>query len=475
MFNIKERYLNLSVGIKAAFWFMLCNFLQRGIAAFTTLIFTRLMPVASFGTITVYNSWKQMLMIFVTLNLFYGMYNTGIIKFKNEENAFTSSLLGLTSLMCLIYFLIFFVFQNYISTVFGLTNTQTLLMIIDILGNAAFSFWAAQERFNYRYKKLFLLTLLLFISSIGFPLLFIPYCQDKANALIFGRILGQSLIAIYIYFCIITKGRKLVSMKYWRFAFVPAIILVPHYISYEVLSVSDRIMISKMVSAEKAAIYSVSYTISLILTILISAINQAFAPWILKKLNDKLYDGIDFLTREITWTFTFMVIIIISLAPEIVSIIVPKEYSEAIWIIAPVCISTLFIFWYNIIANVEFFYLKTKTIAVASFTGASLNILLNYLLIPLCGYVIAGYTTLFCYGIYFAMHYHSVSCICKNTLNIPNIFSLSTFAKPMLICILCGFVALGFYNYPVIRYACVVIGSFVFIFNKYNKLKNTFF
>lgn len=61
-------------------------------------------------------------------------------------------------------------------------------------------------------------------------------------------------------------------------------------------------------------------------------------------------------------------------APEIVTIMEPSEYK------------------------------KTKYIMVASIIGAVLNVILNFALIPVFGYLAAGYTTLFCYLLFALFH-----------------------------------------------------------------------
>ena len=58
------------------------------------------------------------------------------------------------------------------------------------------------------------------------------------------------------------NGKKYIQKKYWKYALAFNIPLIPHYLSNYVLSQSDRVMIGKMVGNDKAALYSVAYTIS---------------------------------------------------------------------------------------------------------------------------------------------------------------------------------------------------------------------
>ena len=48
--NITSKYRSLSVQAKAALWFTICSFLQKGISFITVPIFTRLMSTEEYGT-----------------------------------------------------------------------------------------------------------------------------------------------------------------------------------------------------------------------------------------------------------------------------------------------------------------------------------------------------------------------------------------------------------------------------------------
>ena len=97
-------YNNLNIGVKASFWFTFCNFFQKGISMLSIPIFTRLMNTEQYGMYSVYQSWYSILTIIVTLNLFAGVYNRGLVKYEDDRNGFTSSMLGLSFLATLVFF-----------------------------------------------------------------------------------------------------------------------------------------------------------------------------------------------------------------------------------------------------------------------------------------------------------------------------------------------------------------------------------
>lgn len=71
-----QQYRNLPVQMKASLWFLICSFMQKGIATITTPIFTRILTTAEYGQYSVFNSWMQIITPIVCLNLYAGVLFT---------------------------------------------------------------------------------------------------------------------------------------------------------------------------------------------------------------------------------------------------------------------------------------------------------------------------------------------------------------------------------------------------------------
>ena len=109
-FRIKKRYGSLPIQVRASLWFLICSFLQKGISAITTPIFTRLMSVEQYGQYSVFVSWETILAVFITFSLSSGVYIQGLVKFEEEKEQYTSSLQGLTFTLVFIWFCIYLLF-----------------------------------------------------------------------------------------------------------------------------------------------------------------------------------------------------------------------------------------------------------------------------------------------------------------------------------------------------------------------------
>ena len=109
----------------------------------------------------------------------------------------------------------------------------------------------------------------------------------------------------------------------------------------------------------------------------------------------------------------------ISLAPDVIRIAGTKEYYGGIAMVIPLAFAIYFVFLYSLPVHVEYFYKKTKFIAVGTSLAAGINIALNYIFIRKYGYTASAWTTLVSYILLFVFHWRKYRIF-------NSIFSLDT-------------------------------------------------
>ncbi len=455
--KLKEKYQSLPVQAKASFWFLICSFFQKGISTVTTPVFTRLLNPVEYGQYNVFNSWMNIISIFVTLNLFYGVYTQGLVKFEGERETFTSSLQGVTLLLVCVWTTIYLLFRSFWNSLFHLTTVQILAMLVLIWTSAVFNFWASEQRVLYKYRVLVLITVGVSLAKPVIGVLLVGLAEDKVTARILGLVLVELLGYTALFVFQMRRGKKFFSAKFWRYAIGFNVPLVPHYLSQTVLNSADRIMIKNMVGAEEAGIYSLAYSISLIMTLFNTALMNTISPWIYQKIKAKRAEEI----ASIAYITLFLVaginLLLIALAPEAVRVFAPPAYFEAIHVVPPVAMSVYFMYSYDLFAKFAFYYEKTGFIMVASVAGAVLNILLNFIFIQQYGYRAAGYTTLACYMIYCVCHYLFMNKVCDRFCKGIRPYDGKTIMGITIPFLAAGFLMLFTYDYPYVRYGAIVI------------------
>ena len=455
--RLVNRYKSLSIQARASFWFLTCAFLQKGLSVLTTPIFVRLMSTEEYGKFGVFNSWFGIISVFVTLNLFSGVYAQGLVKFSHDRRVFSSSLEGLVFTLTTVYTGIYVLFHSYINDLIHLTTVQMLAMLLLIWTSAVFNLWAEEKRVEYKYKIIVAVSLLLSFSKPVLGVILVVLSEDKVTARILGMALIDIIVCSALFILQMKRGRSFYSKRYWRYALKFNIPLIPHYLSATVLSSADRIMIENITGSGDAGVYNLAYSIALIMTIFNTALQQTISPWFYQQIKEKKVEKVE----RIGYTTLILIgtvnLLLILFAPEIIYVYAPPEYASAVWVIPPVVMSVFFMFSYDLFAKFAFYYERTIIIMIASVTGATLNIILNLIAIPLFGFIAAGYTTLICYILYAVAHYWFMRKVCRENCNGIMPYKTGTILKISMIFLLFGFLFLLTYLNMWVRYGLIAL------------------
>lgn len=451
-----DKYKGMSKQVKATLWYTVCNVLIKGLALLSTPIFTRIMTEGEFGSYAIYQSWYSIIIIFTSINIFLGGYSKGLLIYDKDKDRFTSACLGLTSTITIIFGIIYLFNQQLIGSWLEISPILMMAMFAELLFMPAFEFWSSRARFEYKYKNFVIVSILMSVMSLGLGIIAVLSNSHHVEARVFADVFAKVLFASAIFVMIVKKGRQLFDKEIWRFCLAFNIPLIPHYLSNYVLSQSDRIMIGKIIGAKQAAFYSVAYTISMMMYILISAINNALVPYIYQTIHIKDSKKIINNTRPIFYLIAGLCILTMAFAPEIIYIFASNKYAEAIYVIPPIAASVFFIFVYSMFSTAEYYYQKTGFIALASFISAASNIILNYIFINAFGYYAAGYTTLFSYILLAILHYIFYTKIVNRELG-TEIYDIKNIIYCSILVLITMFVMVAVYNMIVVRYAIIIV------------------
>lgn len=454
---MRKKNKEMPVQVKASLWFLICSFLQKGISTVTTPIFTRLMSASEYGQYGVFHSWLGIVSIFVTLSLSGGVYTQGLIKFDKSREVFSSSLQGLTFILVAAWTCVYLFFQKFWNAMFSLTTVQVSVMMLMIWTSSTFSFWCAKQRVEYKYKALVIVTLFVSLAKPILSVFFIIYANDKVTARILGMALSEAIGYSWCFFVQLKQGGKWYVKEFWKYAILYNLPLIPHYLSQIVLTSADRIMIQNMVGASEAGIYSLAYSLAMVMILLNTAIAQTLSPWIYQKIKDQQWKQISPVAYATMIVIAVANLILMLFVPEVVALFAPREYYEAIWCIPPVAMSVFYLYCYDLFVKFAFYYEKTNFIMAASLFGAVLNLILNYFCIRLFGYLAAGYTTLVCYMVYSFCHYYFMKKVCKLYGGGQCPYSGKRILLISCLFMCCGFFILATYRYTLIRYGIFIL------------------
>ena len=457
---------NSSAQAKASIAFLLAGVFQKGIQIITTPIYTRIMSTSQYGDYNTYNAWYNILSIFISLRIAYGVYTQGLVKFEKDKDQFESSLMGLTVTLSAGSAIILFILKDIVIQYTELSLPLIMCIVLESTAESFFALWARRELVETRWKALIIVSLLVSVLVPTVSIIAIIYSNDKAIARIYSTVIIYLMVYSFVAFLHFKKSKVFFRRDYWKYSVWFCLPLIPHYLSQVVLNQADRIMIKSMCGSDKSGIYSLAYSLAMVMLIVNESINRTFDPWIMKQIKTKNYKDIAKYSYVLIVLVGAANLFLICLAPEAIAIFAPQEYKEAIWVIPPVASSVFIMFLYNFFVDFEFYYEKRRGISIASICGALLNIVLNWIFIKKYGFIAAGYTTLICYIVYIIAHYCFMVNICKMELNGIRVYNGKYIFMVVMLFLIIGLGTMLLYPYTLIRYFFVGVGIVALFFSK---------
>lgn len=452
-----KKYKNLSVQAKAAIWYTICNLLQKGILLIAVPIYTRILTTEQYGAYSVFLSWLEIFEIVATFRLSWEGYMVGLTKYSDDRDRYTSSIQGLGFTITSIALIIHLAIPDLINSITGMPFGLTLMIFALLYTMPSIYFWSGRQRVEYHYQAAVAVTM---TSSVLIPILGVITAltiEHKEYAIIGARVVVQGIIGLCLMFVNCRKKFCFFNKEYWKRSLKFNAPLVPYYLSATVLNSSDRIIIQNLIGKAQAGIYSVAYSASMVMTLFNYSLNATVQPWFFAQLKEKNYKEIPGVINSLLVLVAGLNLMLIAFAPEAIAILAPPQYREAIWVVPPLAASVFVMFFYQHFVNVEFYFEDSKIIAVASIGSAVLNVVLNFLLIPVAGYLVAGYTTLASYLVFCFAHYMFMRRICKKNGCPTSIVNIRQMCLIMLVFfVLMAILAFGYTAAP-IRYAFILI------------------
>lgn len=388
--------------LKSGIWYTAANFITKSIGFITMPIFTRLLSHNDYGLYSNYAAWLSTFTVFATLNLG-ASFISARFDYEKDFDGYISSTLVLSSIVTGIWAFVINLFPGFFVSLTGVDIQYINIMVVYLFLFAAVDMFQTRERYYYGYKMSVAISLFIAITTALLSVFLVVNIENK----LFGRIAGSAiptiLIGIILYIVLIKRGKK-IDVKYWGYALPICVPYIPHVLSLSLLNSMDKMMITKICGAEENALYSVAYSCGAVITLLVVSLNTAFSPWLGEKLNDKNYDEIRKVSKYYILIFVFGTCGIMLLTPEVLLIMGGRSYGDAIHVMPPVAFGCVCQFVYTMYVNVEQFSKKTIGMAFASVIAALSNYILNYIFIPIYGYIAAAYTTLASFVILLFIH-----------------------------------------------------------------------
>lgn len=242
-----------------------------------------------------------------------------------------------------------------------------------------------------------------FAIVTGATLLFVVGLGQGAAGALWGRWIA-ALIALVPSLVIIRRAaRPVFERAQLRAALAFSLPLVPHLISAWALNFSDRIILGNFVSLDDVGLYAVGYQFGLVVSVLITGINNAWTPWYFKVSTGETGAPV---RRFVTYYVMLVAALGVGaalLAREAVAIMTASDYHDA-WVIVPLVVLGYVI--NGLVArflDVLLLHKRTGVVPLTTIAAGVANIAFNLVAIPRLGIIGAAYGTIVGYAVRLAL------------------------------------------------------------------------
>ena len=389
---LKPQEPKIKLPARASAWYLLSSGVTKGVGFIVTPIFTRLISGEAYGKIILYMT------LLGGASLICSAFNSGSAIYRGlqlsegEQESFLRAALTLSVCVSSLISLLLFTFSPFLE----LKRVFYIPLSLQLLCDGIIGIMMSRARFYYKYKTVVAVNL---ISSV-LPAIITVWALKTRDfgypVRIYSLLFVSICIAAFSLWWILSRGKAEPGRRKIKTAFKFALPLLPHSVSSAVTSQADKIIISSVMGAGALAKYSVVYSMGSVLQFVVTAVGSALSPWIIRRLRAEEQRKISELIAPMTLGYCALSLCLVGAAPEVLRILAPEEYFDALPALLPIALSTPFYF-ISTVATVGIAYSgRIKESVFISLSDAVLCIILNYMLIGRLGYFGAGLSLLIC-------------------------------------------------------------------------------
>lgn len=376
---MKENRINYL--LKNTSIFAISNISTKIIVFLLVPLYTYCLTTEEYGTVDLLFTISSFLVPILTLNISEAVYRFSLDKDANNNKIVSISgfIVICSLLLSLLVIPIFSLFPQYevykyYFYFYLISSILSQLFLVNLKGQEKLKLFSIGNILN---------TILIAILNI----ILLKFYNKKID----GYFLAYTISNFITFFYAFIAGKVLPSLRKFQFdkkLFVEmtkySIVLIPTSFMWWIINSSDRIMVTSMVSSSANGIYAVSYKIPSILTTIAGIFNQA---WMFSAISEK--DSIDkekFTNKVFRTMYIFIFIIsvfILTFLKPFFKIYVESEFYSA-WKFVPILVfGSVFLTFGTFVSTSYNVYKDSKGFLFSGLFGAFINILLNFMLIPL--------------------------------------------------------------------------------------------
>ena len=273
-----------------------------------------------------------------------------------------------------------------------------LVFILFIISNILLGLSNSLSRGTGNIKLYSLSNFILGVSTIILNIIFILAFKLGATGLLWANTIANSLTAITMLY--ILKMHKYVNRKYISRKVLNKMVrysipLVPNNLSWVIISLSDRVMLTHIMGASANGIYSIANKFPNIIHtcygFFSTAWNESAAKIVKEENKSKYYNSI---YKDVKVFLKAIVLGLIAIMPFAFKILVNESYADAYYYIPILAVAIYYTSMSNFYGGIFTAYKQTNVMGTTTLVAAIINVLINLIFIPIWGIYVAAFSTL---------------------------------------------------------------------------------
>jgi len=359
-------------------------------------LYTSLLSTSEYGQYDLLNTISIFLIPCVTLLMEEGMFRF-LIDAKSDKDK--GQVFSATTIFSFFSFLIWSVLILIVGKL--INYPHTIYLIFYILASLLSSLAGSSARGLGKFKLYSLFCFVSSFSTILLNILFILGFKMGLSSLFLSYIIGNSLVSIWLLLKI--KITKYVNFKNLNKKKVSEMIkysfpLVPNSISWNAISLTNRLLITNYLGDSMNGIYSIGNRFPTIINTCYSYFNLSWKESASKVVkNDDRNDFYNSVFINLKHFLISVSILVIAILPFVFNLLVKNDYQEAYYYIPFMVISVYFSNLSNFCSGIFSAYKDTKILAKTTVVATLISIILTFIFIKKIGLYAPIIATLIAY------------------------------------------------------------------------------
>ncbi len=451
------------------------NFCTQFITLLLLPLYTHFLSTEDYGYIDLIQTYLTFFIPLILLKIDAGIFRFLIDARKSEEekNKIITNGIFIMFVELIISTILFAVAVKIFSIKYS------ILIVMNLISLSVLTFLLQIVRGIGKNKQYSFSSIIAAIVTIVLNLIFLVGFHKNGKYVLIASLISNIICTIYL--LIVNKILKNVKIKYIDKKLIKDLLkysipMIPNELSWWIVHVSDRTIISYALGVAANGIYSVSCKFSNILSSIFNIFNLSWQESAALHINDT--DKDEFFSNVINKVFNLFIcfcIGILACLPFVFELLIKDSYREAYKYVPILLLANIFSVLIGLIGSIYVAKKMTKEVAKTTMIAAIINLTIDIALIKVIGIYAAAISTLVSYMLLAIYRYIDVQKYVKVKIPIKNIVVNSIIFILVVVLYLYNNIALNVINLLLcILYAIIVNKELLIEFKKVigKKVKN---